>query len=84
MSEKIIELTVESIEHRLKSEVNAFQPKEERESFILNVEDTTVVINAAEKTFTPVNRGNSDVYMDLKEFFNRVGLEYRSYSVGEL
>lgn len=80
MSDKIIELTVESLQNRFDGEINAFQPKEEDEKFVLKLKDTTVMIDAAAKTFTPLKRGSSDVYMALKEFFSSVGLKYNSRS----
>jgi hypothetical protein len=67
--------------NRFDGEINAFQPEDEKESFILKVEDTTVLINAGHKTFTPLKRGDADVYMQLKEFFSNVGLRYNSRSM---
>lgn len=84
MSEKIVELTVESMENRFDAEINAFQPKDEEERFVLRVEDTTVLVDAGSKSFTPLRRGSSETYMKIKKFFNQVGLEYRSASLRDL
>lgn len=80
LSEKIIKLTVESMENRFNGEINAFQPEDEDEKFVLQVKDTTVLIDAGKKSFTPLKRGSSETYMTLKKFFSNVGLNYNSRS----
>ncbi|WP_414836819.1 hypothetical protein [Candidatus Nanohalococcus occultus] len=81
MSEKIVKLTADSLEERFDQKVDAFQPSDENERFILKMGRTTVLINVGLKTFTPLKRGDPENYMKLKEFFSDVGLRYQSSSI---
>lgn len=67
---------VETLEEKLQGEVNAFQPSEKEDEFIISVDETVIAVDTRDKEFSPLKRGEASDYLKIKNIMEKVGLEY--------
>ena len=69
---------VDTVQKQIDGNIAAYQPDDENSRFVLSTKENTVLVDAEQKVFVPVEKRNPVQYMELKSFMKEVGLEFRS------
>lgn len=69
---------VENLEDRVEGDLLTFKPSDSRTQFMIMTDDCAVMVDAADHSFKPLDRGSSTDYLRVKNFLKEVGLDYRA------